>query len=80
VAGNRQLSLYQAGKRGKFEVTRAPSNNLLENLGIRAGTQLEIQTRYALGGPVLLRVEDAYTVAIGKDIATQIDVAEVAAV
>jgi len=32
-----------------------------------------------LGGPVLLRVEGAFDVAIGKDIATQIAVMSIAA-
>jgi len=71
------LNLYQAKKNGVFQVISIPDVSLLENLGLRQGTQIMIQSRYSLGGPVLLRVENAFTVAIGKDIATQIEVKEV---
>lgn len=71
------MSLYQAKKNGVFQVASTPNISLLENLGINIGTKLTLQSRYALGGPVLLRVENSFTVAIGKDIATQIGVLEV---
>ena len=67
-------SLYEAGKAGSFQVVSVPNIGLLENLGVRAGAQIRIQSRYAFGGPVLLCVEGAYSVAIGKDIAEQIEV------
>ena len=38
------------------------------------GTEVTVKNRYALGGPVLLRVEGAYDLALGKDIARQITV------
>ena len=69
-------NLYEAKKRGNFTITSVPNIELLENLGVRAGTQITIQSRYAFGGPVLLRIEDAYSVALGKDIAKQISVQE----
>jgi Fe2+ transport system protein FeoA len=71
-------NLYEAGKKGTFQVISAPEIGLLENLGLRTGTIIKIQNRYMLGGPVLLRVEDAYSVALGKDIAKQIQVQEIA--
>jgi len=71
------MNLYQAKKNGIFQVISAPNINLLESLGLRNGTRILVQHRYALGGPVLLRVENAFTIAIGKDIATQIEVKEV---
>ena len=69
-------NLYQAKKNGSFQVDSMPDISLLESLGVRVGTRVTIQNRYALGGPVLLRVEDAFEVAVGKDIATQIAVKE----
>ena len=70
------MSLYEAKKQGTFKVAFIPKIQLLENIGLRAGTQITIKDRYALGGPVLLRVEEAYDLAIGKDIARQIAVRE----
>jgi hypothetical protein len=66
--------LYEAKKKNEFIVAKTPDIALLKNLGIRAGTRIKIQHRYALGGPVLLWVEGTYTVAVGKDIAKQIEV------
>jgi len=71
------INLYEANKRGTFQVLSVPGIGLLENLGVRTGTQITLQNRFALGGPVLLRVEGAYSVALGKDIAKQITVQEV---
>ena len=72
-------NLYEAKKDTTFQVASVPNIGLLKNLGLRVGTQVKMQSRYAFGGPVLLRVEDTFAVAIGKDIATQIAVREVAA-
>jgi len=71
------LNLYRANKNKTFQVESIPDVGLLQNLGLRTGTKVAVQTRYAFGGPVLLRVEDSFSVAIGKDIATQISVKEV---
>ena len=71
------VNLYQAKKCGNFLVASVPQIPLLESMGLRIGTQVTLQNRYALGGPVLLRVEGAYSVALGKDIAQQIAVKEV---
>jgi Fe2+ transport system protein FeoA len=71
------MNLYEAKKNHVFQVASIPNIGLLENLGLRNGTKVVIESRYALGGPVLLRVENAFAVAIGKDIATQIAVREV---
>jgi Fe2+ transport system protein FeoA len=74
---NTITNLYEAERNHKFQVASVPNVGLLKNLGVRNGTKVTVQNRYSLGGPVLLRVEDAYSVAIGKDIATQIAVKEV---
>ena len=67
-------SLYTADKSIGLQVISVPNISLLENMGLRSGTKITIQNRYAFGGPVLLRVEGAYSIALGKDIATQIGV------
>ncbi|MCL2864448.1 MAG: ferrous iron transport protein A [Lachnospiraceae bacterium] len=67
-------NLYAAQKNDILEITSVPKIDLLENIGLRSGTRLFIQNRYACGGPLLLRVEEAYNVALGKDIAIQIGV------
>jgi len=71
-------NLYEARAKCDFRVDSVPNIGLLESLGVRAGTQVTVQNRYALGGPVLLRVEGAFSVAVGKDIAKQIAVRELA--
>jgi len=71
------LNLYNAKKNDKLMLISAPDICLLNSLGLRAGTKVTVQNRYALGGPVLLRVEDTYSVAIGKDIAKQIGVTSI---
>ena len=73
------MSLYEAKKAGTFQVASVPQIGLLEGMGLRIGTKVTVQNRYGLGGPVLLRVEGAYSVALGKDIAQQIAVRETAA-
>jgi len=69
-------SLYEAKKFGNFQVASVPRIQLLENMGLRVGTKITLQNRYKLGGPVLLKVEGAYSLALGKDIAQQIAVRE----
>jgi len=71
-------NLYEARAKCDFQLASVPNIGLLENLGLRAGTQVRVQNRYALGGPVLLRVEGAFSVAVGKDVARQIAVRELA--
>ena len=72
-------NLYESKKMCDYEVASVPEIGLLQNLGLRVGTTITVQNRYILGGPVLLRVNGAYSVAVGKDIAIQIAVKEVAA-
>ena len=71
-----EINLYEVKSKGVLQVTSVPNICLLDNLGLRAGTQVTVLNRYWMGGPVLLRVEDAYCVALGKDIAQQIMVRE----
>lgn len=76
--GSLTTNLYEVSAKGILQLISVPDIALLNNLGLRAGTQVKILNRYKLGGPVLLRVEGAYSVALGKDIAKQISVREVA--
>ena len=73
------VNLYEANKNVSFKVEYLPDIGLLQSLGLRVGSKVTVRSRYAFGGPVLLRVEDAFSVAIGKDIATQVALKEIAA-
>ena len=73
------ISLYKAHKNSILKITSVPKVELLQGLGLGVGTQVKVQNRYTFGGPVLLLVEESYSVAVGKDIATQIAVMEVGA-
>lgn len=68
------INLYDAHSTDELQIQSVPQIHLLESLGLTQGTKVKIQNRYALGGPILLRVEDAFAVALGKDVATQITV------
>jgi Fe2+ transport system protein FeoA len=70
------FNLYDANKNKQLQIVALPNIGLLKNLGVRIGSNVKVQNRYALGGPVLLQVEGAFSVALGKDIATQIAVKE----
>lgn len=79
MANEENMNLYDAKEKGDFQIVSVPEIGLLKNLGVHAGTNIAVQNRYALGGPVLLRVEGAFTVALGKDVARQITVREAVA-
>jgi len=76
---NKTINLYEARKNGTFQVASIPNVGLLQSIGLRTGSKVAVQHRFGLGGPVLLRVEDSFAVAIGKDVAKQISVREVVA-
>ena len=76
MTNDKTVNLYEVKEKSALQVVSLPGIGLLENLGLRVGTQITLQNRYALGGPVLLRVEGAYSIALGKDIASQITVQE----
>ena len=64
--------LYEVKDRNNYRVVSLPALQLLENIGLRVGTIVVVLNRYAFGGPLVLRVADAYTIALGKDLALQI--------
>jgi len=71
-----KTTLYKVKKGSKYTVVSVPEITLLNSIGIRAGLHIRVQSHYFFGGPVLLRVEETYTVALGKQIANQIFVEE----
>jgi len=72
-----EINLYESTKAKTFEVLSTPDIKLLEHMGLREGVQVTVQNRYGLGGPILLRVEDSYTIALGKDLAKLVSVKEI---
>jgi len=70
-------NLYSVSKNKVFRIVSVPDIALLKNLGVYTNREVVVQNRYAFGGPVLLRVQDTYSVALGKDIAKKIEVQEV---
>jgi len=74
MSAAKKENLYEARKHVALTVIALPALSALANLGLRPGTRLCVENRYRLGGPVLLRVEDMYSVAIGKDVAENIEV------
>ena len=71
------FNLYDGKVNRLMHIVALPEISLLKSLGLRLGTSVKIQNRYRLGGPILLRVEDSFSVAVGKDVAKQISVSEV---
>ena len=71
------LNLYDGKINRLMQIVAMPDISLLKSLGLRLGTSIKIQNRYSLGGPLLLRVEDSFSVAVGKDVAKQISVSEI---
>ena len=72
-----EIDLYEAAKNKTLQVVKIPDIGLMESLGLRPGTLLTIKNKYGFGGPVLLRIGETFTVAVGKDIAKQVVVKEV---
>ncbi|NLM68687.1 MAG: ferrous iron transport protein A [Firmicutes bacterium] len=69
--------LYDVQKNCCCRVVAMPEHPLLDSLGICSDALITVQNKYRFGGPVLLKIDTA-TVALGKDIARQILVEEVA--
>jgi Fe2+ transport system protein FeoA len=68
------MSLYKSALNREYRITHVPELGILKGLGVRKGTRLQPVHRYFLGGPVLVIVDGAYSVALGKDAALQIQV------
>ena len=70
------MNLYMAKKHIPLQITYVPNIGLLKSMGLRVGTTVAVQHRYAWGGPVLLNIDNAFLVAVGKDVAVQITAAQ----
>jgi len=68
------MNLYKVNQNSEIIIARVPKIALLKSLGICFGTRVKLLNRFPLGGAVVLRVEDAYTVALGKAVAELIEV------
>jgi Fe2+ transport system protein FeoA len=77
IMNSPHINLYKADRKSELVVINVPDIALLKSLGIRFGTHVRLLYRYCFGGAVVLRIEDAYTVALGKDVAVQVGVEEV---
>ncbi|MFI3114747.1 MAG: FeoA family protein [Clostridia bacterium] len=67
--------LYEVENNKTYIVTKALELPLLSSLGVYEGSVVEKCTTYKHGGPVLLLIEKR-EVAVGRDIAVQIEVEE----
>lgn len=65
--------LYETANQKSYLIIKAPDLPLLSSLGIYEGSVVEKCNTYKHGGPVLLMIEKR-EVAVGRDIAMQIEV------
>ena len=72
-------SLYDAAKGAALIIIDMPKISLLTSMGLGIGTQIKVESKYPFGGPVLLKIENTCSIALGKDIAKQVAVQEVVA-
>ncbi|MGI6168712.1 MAG: FeoA family protein [Christensenellales bacterium] len=70
-------NLYRAPENKTYTVCSVPELGILASLGIYPGTVLRKTKKYHLGGPVLITLATRQ-LALGKDIAKDILVTEVA--
>lgn len=68
-------NLYQAENGKQYQIDELTDNKLLHSLGIYQGAYVEKINTFAMGGPVLLMV-DQREVAVGKTYALTITVTE----
>ena len=68
-------NLYSAKEKVTYTIGEIPEFNLLKTLGIFQGSKIFKKRTYKLGGPVMITVNER-DVAIGKDIALQIQLKE----
>ena len=70
------LNLYEATCNASYELISVPGIALLRSMGIINKLTVYKKYRYAFGGPVILMIDHSQ-VAVGKEIASQIQVKEV---
>lgn len=67
------MELYNCTNDETYQVIAVPDMALLNNLGVFVGAKILKKTTYKMGGPVLVLI-NSREVAIGKDLATKIQV------
>ncbi len=70
------MNLYEVEKDKNYKILNCPEVSVLNSLGVFNGSNVFKKETYKMGGPVLVLV-DLREVAIGKDIAVEIEVEEV---
>lgn len=67
------MDLYNSTNHQTYQVTSIPDASLLNSLGVFTGAKILKKDTYKMGGPVLISI-NSRDVAIGKDLAIQIQV------
>ena len=70
------MSLYQMKNNSKCIIESLPHVPLMDSLGFRMGSAVEVQTRQPMGGPVVVRLGNR-SVAVAREYAEQMTVREV---
>lgn len=70
------MKLTDSIKRKRYIVEAIPDIEFLTSIGIDKGIEFIMETRQPLGGPVVIKI-GSRNVAIGKDIAREIEIREV---
>lgn len=67
--------LYTSSNEKEYIVTKMPDDALLNSFGVFNGSKITKKLTYKMGGPVMLDIKGR-GIAIGKEIAMQIEVKE----
>ena len=70
------MSLYTMKKNSRCIIESLPQVPLLDSLGLRMGSTIEVQSRQPMGGPVVVRLGNR-SVAVAREYAEQMIVREV---
>lgn len=69
-------NLYNAQPGKEYTILATPDYRLLSSIGLFSGARVRVESKYAFGGPVSISLSTK-KIAVGKDLATRIDVREV---
>ena len=71
------MPLYEIKNKQSCIIQSLPEVGLLHYLGLREGLEISVMTKQPFGGPVVVQMGNNRSIAISKEIAQQISVAEV---
>ena len=71
------MPLYEIKNKQNCVIQSLPNVGLLHHLGLREGLKVSIMSKQPFGGPVVVQMNNNRSIAISKEIAQQINVAEV---